>query len=319
MKNIHMTSYIDFKELLKGYDLSKDSVVNIQIGYDERVYILLNSHIPERIQGMFVNTKANAKYSVIRLSVDWEMGEVVHHELLELGHHSMNFHFIQPIGEHILLLGARCMYYEKPGPEKNAVIADEMGNVVKKFCLGDGIQDCIVTDSGDIITSYFDEGVFGNFGWEQPIGSSGLIVWSQNGEIKWQADSNICDCYALNIDEKNHIWYYYYTDFNLVKTDLKREVVYKPGRQSEGFGLFLISKDGRTVIHDGGYSKHFDFFAETVVGEQLNNYEGVHFVYDGKKIRGKMYSFRSSKAVLLDSHDRLFVKDVITVGVFCGV
>lgn len=109
---------------------------------------------------MFVDTKANTEYSAIRLSVDWESGEVVHHELLEFGNHKMNFHFIQPIGENILLLGVRCMYYENPGPEKNAVLVDVMGNVVKEFCLGDGIQDCIVTDSGDIITSYFDEGVF---------------------------------------------------------------------------------------------------------------------------------------------------------------
>lgn len=188
-----------------------------------------------------------------------------------------------------------------------------MGNVVKEFCLGDGIQDCIVTDSGDIITSYFDEGVFGNFGWEEPIGSCGLIVWSQNGEINWHADSNICDCYALNIDEKNHIWYYYYTDFNLVKTDFNRDIVYKPKRKNEGFNLFLISKDGRTIIHDGGYNKHFNFFAETIEGEQLNGYEGVNFVYNEESLLDQMCSFRSSQAVFVDLQNRLFVKDVVTV------
>lgn len=313
MKTIHMTSYIDLKELFKFYNCSMNSLVNIQIGYDGKVYILLSAHIPERIQGMFVDTKANTEYSAIRLSVDWESGEVVHHELIEFGNHNMNFHFIQPIGENILLLGARCMYYETPGPEKNAVIVDVMGNVVKEFCLGDGIQDCIVTDSGDIITSYFDEGVFGNFGWDQPIGSCGLIVWSQNGEIYWQADSNICDCYALNIDEKNHVWYYYYMDFNLVKTDLNRDVVYKPKKQNDGFSLFLISKDGRTIIHDGGYNKHFDFFAETIEGEQLKGYEGVNFVYNDKNLLAKMCSFRSSQAVFVDSQNRLFVKDVVTI------
>lgn len=313
MKTIHMTSHIDLAELFKSYNQSLNSLVNIQIGYDGRIYILLSANISERIQGMFVDTQANTKYAVIRLSVDWETGEVVHHELLELGTHSMNFHFIQPIGDNILLLGSRCMYYEKFGPEKNAVIVDIMGNVVNKFCLGDGIQDCIVTDSGDIVTSYFDEGVFGNFGWEQPIGRCGLIVWSPGGGIKWQAESDICDCYALNIDEKNHIWYYYYMDFNLVKTDLSRDVIFKPKKKNEGFSLFLLSKDGRTIIHDGGYNKHFNFFAETIEGERLKGYEGVNFVYNDESLYARMCSFRSSQAVLVDSQNRLFVKDVITV------
>ena len=89
-----MTSHIDLKELFKFYNCSMNSLVNIQIGYDGKVYILLSAHIPERIQGMFVDTKANTEYSAIRLSVDWESGEVVHHELIEFGNHNMNFHFI---------------------------------------------------------------------------------------------------------------------------------------------------------------------------------------------------------------------------------
>ncbi len=313
MKTIHMSSHIDLKELLKYYNHHMNSLVNIQIGCDGRVYILLSAHIPERIQGMFVDTEANTEYSAIVLTVDWDSGEVIHYEMMGFGTHKMNFHFIQPIGENILLLGARCRYYESPGPEKNAVIVDAMGNVMNEFCLGDGIQDCIVTDAGDIITSYFDEGVFGNFGWKQPIGSCGLIVWTEEGEMKWQADTDICDCYALNIDEKNCIWYYYYTAFDLVRTDLKRDVVYKSRMQNDGFNVFLISKDGRTIIHDGGYSKHFDFFAETIEGDQLTGCEGVNFVYNGENLLNKMCSFRSSQAVLVDSRNRLFVKDVVTV------
>lgn len=313
MKTIHMTSYVELKELFQFYNRSMNSLVNIQIGYDGRVYILLSAQIPERIQGMFVDTEANTEYSAIVLTVDWGSGEVIHHEMMGFGIHKMNFHFIQPIGENILLLGARCRYYESSGSEKNAVIVDAMGNVVNEFCLGDGIQDCIVTDTGNIITSYFDEGVFGNFGWEQPIGSCGLIVWSQEGDIKWKANNYIYDCYALNIDEHNQIWYYYYDEFDLVKTDLKSDVVYKPKMQNDGFDVFLISKDGRTIVHDGGYNKHFDFFAETIEGEQLNGYEGVDFVHNKEKLLVKMCSFRSSQAVLVDSHNRLFVKDVVTV------
>ena len=45
------------------------------------------------------------------------MGGVIYHELLEFGVYKMVFVFIQPIGEKILLLGARCTYHET-GSEK---------------------------------------------------------------------------------------------------------------------------------------------------------------------------------------------------------
>ena len=96
----------------------------------------------------------------------------------------------------------------------------------------------------------------------------------------------------------------------MVKTDLNRDVVYKPKKQNEGFSLFLISKDRQTIIHDGGYNKHFDFFVETIEGERLNGYERVNFVYNGESLLDKMCSFRSSRAVFVDSQNRLFVKDV---------
>ncbi|WP_176444820.1 hypothetical protein [Paenibacillus herberti] len=43
-------------------------------------------------------------------------------------------------------------------------------NHSREFLLGDGIQSVQVTDKGIIWTSYFDEGVFGNNGWDKPIG-----------------------------------------------------------------------------------------------------------------------------------------------------
>jgi len=312
MKKIEMLHHIELKELFDSYGCSMNSLVNIQIGYDEKVYILLSASIPERIKGMFVNTEANSKYSAICLTVDWENGMITNHQLMEFGVHKMNFHYIQPIGENILLLGARCLYRKETGPEMNAVIVDTTGNVQAEFCLGDGIQDCIVTDEGNIITSYFDEGVFGNYGWEKPIGHCGLIIWSENGEIKWEANRMIDDCYGLNVDEKNHIWYYYYSDFEMVRTDMKDEIVYHP--QNRGFNSFLISKDTRTLIHDGGYYKHSEFFAETINHHELSGLEKVDLVYNGEIMLNKMCSFRSAKMVVVDSKNRLYVKEIISLG-----
>ena len=48
----------------------------------------------------------------------------------------------------------------KTAPDQNAWIVSRDGAVLSRFCLGDGIQDCVVKKDGTIITSYFDEGVF---------------------------------------------------------------------------------------------------------------------------------------------------------------
>jgi len=283
-----------------------DSVVRIHIGYDEKIYILLSTHIPDRINGMFINTVADSEYNAIILDVDWLEGKVTGHTLVNLGYHKMNFHMIQPIQDNILLLGARCRYNEEHGPEKNALIVDLQGNIIKEFCLGDGIEDCIVTEQGNIITSYFDEGVFGNYGWDKPIGSCGLIVWNSDGSIKWKADRDIADCYAINMDDANNLWYYYYTEFNLVKTDLKNETVYTP--QISGASGFLITSDGRKILFDGGYDKHGDFQMATLDGSGLKDYETIQLLYDGRYLLNQFFTFRKSKAVFVDSENRLFVK-----------
>lgn len=220
--------------------------------------------------------------------------------------HKMNFHMIQPVGENILLLGARCRYCGENGPEKNAVIVDFHGNIVREFCFGDGIEDCIVTRNGDIITSYFDEGVFGNYGWDNPIGYCGLIVWNSDGEVKWKADRDICDCYAVNVDDYNNLWYYYYTEFELVKTDFLKEKVYKP--QIEGASGFLITADAGKVIFDGGYQAHGSFAMASFKEDELKDYEKLQLFCEGKNLLIKLYTFMKSKAVFIDSDNRMFVK-----------
>lgn len=312
MKNIELLNMLDMRELFSIYKKSLDSFVNIKIGFDEKIYILLSEHIPERIDGRFVNTIANSNYSAIILDVDWYENKVTGHTFVNLGKHKMNFHMIQSIGENILLLGARCKYNGENGPEMNAVIVDLKGNVINEFCFGDGIEDCIVMRNGDIVTSYFDEGVFGNYGWYNPIGHCGLIVWTGDGKVKWEANREICDCYAINIDEQDNLWYYYYTEFELVKTDLCKEKAYNP--QVKGAAGFLITSDTRNVIFDGGYGKHDEFVTATFKGDALKDYESMQLLHNGKNIKNKFYSFMQSKAVFIDVNYRLFVKWFISLG-----
>ena len=81
-----------------------------------------------------------------------------------------------------------------------------------------GIEDVQVTESGIIWTSYFDEGVFGNRGWNDPIGKNGLVAWNGLGEKIYEflpttELGEICDCYALNVISDREVWLYYYTEF----------------------------------------------------------------------------------------------------------
>lgn len=299
-KQIILENPIILSELNKKYDLKEYQFVNVQIGYDNAVYFLFSGHVPERISGMFVDTQANADYKVICLHVDWTDGTIVREELFHLGVHEMNFHFVQPIGENILLLGARCHMYSDGVAQKNAVIVDKAGQVLGTYCFGDGIQDCFVTSKSQIITSYFDEGVFGNFGWgypyAPPIGECGLIKWDTQGTILWKNEKyNIYDCYAMNLDDRENLWFYYYDEFDLVKTDFNQDVVYH--MNIAGSGAFVITEDGRYVLVDGGYNRHMMYKAAEILGNKL----GVLFDVEikcGENIKqAVLYAVRGSKAV----------------------
>ena len=132
------------KKTLKGFDY-----LSMSIGYDGKAYFLFSSKIPDRIDGMFVNTVANAEYTALVVTPSWESGELKKVERINFGRHVMNFRFLRPVPDgSFLLLGSRCMYSKKNGPEKNAVFIDREGNVLRAFTFGDGIADCIVRDDG---------------------------------------------------------------------------------------------------------------------------------------------------------------------------
>ena len=135
------------------------------------------------------------------------------------------FAFVQPLGDEVLLVGARC-HWKKDGAERNAVVVDPNGRVVRRFTLGDGIED-VRTTRDTIWASYFDEGVFGNYGWATPgptpIGADGIVWFDLQGERKGAYDAAlagsdaICDTYALNVDATGTMWTCFYTEFSVVR------------------------------------------------------------------------------------------------------
>lgn len=314
MRNIQADHPIQIEGVLNRQNVQDCTIVDISIGHDDKIYILLSERVPDRIRGMFVDTQANTGYYVIVMNVNWHTGELLSEECYHLGIHLMNFHFVQPIGDEILLLGSRARYGE-PEPEKNAVIVAKTGKVICSMCLGDGIERCIVTKDEKIITSYFDEGVFGNYGWDIPIGSCGLIVWDRNGNRLWENKHyNIYDCYALNVDDRENLWFCYYDAFVLVKlsgADYREEAVYHP--EYNGISWFGITKDERFLVMDGGYNKHSEFWSARIVEDRLEEYEKTDILYQGKALLLKSYYFRGSKAVFWDNDNRLFAVELYTM------
>ncbi|HEV8067358.1 MAG TPA: hypothetical protein VGP76_06460 [Planctomycetaceae bacterium] len=166
-----------------------------------------------------------------------------------------NIHDVQPLGDQLLLVCVRSHYRGPDDFERNGRVYNRDGTVAGEILLGDGIKSVQTTPAGVIWTSYFDEGVFGNFGWERPIGESGLVAWSSEGQKLYEFEpgetlDSICDCYALNVETENDVWLYYYTDFPLVHLR-DHKIVQSWQIPVAGSAAFAIS--GSHALFRGGY------------------------------------------------------------------
>jgi hypothetical protein len=129
----------------------------------------------------------------------------------------------------VLVVGARCEW-NPAGAERNALVYDGQGRLVIQATLGDGIAHVRTTSAGNVWVGYFDEGIFGNYGWggvdaRAPVGVSGIVCFTSELERAWEYSrgrnssvSPIHDCYALNVDGES-VWAYYYSDFPVVRIE----------------------------------------------------------------------------------------------------
>jgi hypothetical protein len=132
---------------------------------------------------------------------------------------------VQPLpGDRTLIVGARCRW-RPDGPERNAIVIDANGRREADGTLGDGVQEVLTTPSGMVWVGYFDEGVYGNYGWgapgPEPVGSHGIVRFAPDLTVDWQYPYDaeggaISDVYAMNVDAET-VWSSYYTDFPIVR------------------------------------------------------------------------------------------------------
>lgn len=173
--------------------------------------------------------------------------------------------FFQPLpDDRFLAVGGRCRL-TSDGPEQNALVIDAEGRIVDEFCLGDGINDLQTTPTGRIWVGYHDEGVFGNYGWGNqdgtpPLGCSGLVRWSNDGEREHEFAPpaglpSIADCYALNVVGED-AWACYYTDFPVVRVRSDGSATGWVGEVVGAHALAVL--DAARVGLVGGYRGLFD-------------------------------------------------------------
>ncbi len=260
-KNLPLFSIIDLDQLRWENHLEDAVLTDFSVAWNRNVYLLMEQ--PSGKQGGdWLRTPSN--YTVVEIKVDWTEQRVLEIMLFPIGLLKFQFHFLRPIGDDFLLLGARSAYREN-GPDQNAWIISRDGAVLSRFCLGDGIQDCVVKTDGAIITSYFDEGVFGNYDWDEPLGACGLIAWTSEGAPLWKNEKYpIYDCYAISLDEEENLWFYYYDEFRLVRTNFKEDLVFD--LPIEGSGAFAAAPSGEKFLFQGGYPKHDKFYFLTRKG-----------------------------------------------------
>ena len=309
-KNLLLFSILDLEQLRREHHLEDAVLTDFSVAWNRNVYLLMEQ--PSGRQGRD-SLRTPSIYTVVEIQMDWTEQRVSEITLFPLGLLNFQFHFLQPIGDHFLLLGARSSYRED-SPDQNAWIISRNGAVLSRFCLGDGIQNCTVKANGSIITGYFDEGVFGNYGWADfheshgyvpPIGECGLIAWTPEGDPFWKNSKYpIYDCYAISLDEEENLWFYYYDEFRLVWTNFKEDLVFE--LPIKGSSAFSVAPSGEKFLFQGGYPKHHKFYFLTRQGGRLGQQQEAIPTCDGSKVVVERCSLLRSQMLFLGNDGVLY-------------
>jgi hypothetical protein len=145
-----------------------------------------------------------------------------------------------------------------PVGTQNARIVESDGTIARRFCLGDGIAHIQCDADGGTWVGYFDEGIFGNYGWGQagqpkPMGASGVNRFDDAGRITWTYGPPgpfIVDCYAMNV-ASDGAWLCCYTDFSIVHRSVEDR--YRRWDNRTITGATVLAVEGDYVVLVGGY------------------------------------------------------------------
>lgn len=298
--------------------LDGGKVVAFDIGPDGAVYVVVAlrslDFMETKPHGSFPRTRTaqGQSYRVIVIRADGQLREV------RIEDEPFNIYLVQPLGNELLLACARSYYRGPDDIEQNGRLYDRNARFARGLVLGDGIESLQTTSSGVIWTSYFDEGIFGNFGWDVPLGSSGLVAWDRDGGRIYEYEppfalESMVDCYALNVSSDADVWCCYYDDFPLVHIR-DYAVVGHWAAPIRGTHAFAVTKD--RVLFRGGYADKDAYTLCAFPGRVNDPLEIVDtFVLtdrDGSRVAADRASGRGSCIYLLCGSDvhRLDVRQI---------
>jgi hypothetical protein len=180
VQRYRLAPWIDLQPHLDGLEL-----VSLGLGPDAALYVLAivpaGDYREQRAGASFAKITPDTPTTFIVLRCDADAVQRV-----EFPNQSWNFHQVQPLPDNeLLLVCARSRYRGPDDYDLNGHVFNVAGSFLRSFLLGDGIQDVQTTSAGSIWTSYFDEGIFGNYGWDDPVGASGLICWDRAGTQRY--------------------------------------------------------------------------------------------------------------------------------------
>ncbi|MFS0877370.1 hypothetical protein [Solibacillus isronensis] len=280
-------------------ELKQMTPVSIALGHENDVFVLLVEELIPLINGSFPATKTEKsyRYQIIHLKDGQK-------KVLDLPRETWNYHHIQPIDDgHILLVCARSYYYDAQNIEENARVYDQNGCFIRSFCLGDGIEHVYVTKNQEIWTGYFDEGVFGNYGWKDPVGSSGLVGWDALGTILDSLEEDneyyIFECLALNGIADGGIWFFFSIDSKIGVRKERLTSYYSP----EDINIQAFAVNGETIVAYQGRGECTLFELQ----RDGNEYKTIHKIElmkpNGKSIEPQLVNNRESKLLFLDGNE----------------
>ena len=138
---------------------------------------------------------------------------------------------LQPWGD-VVVVGTHSRRDAPGQAELNAAVYLSSGELLRRFLVGDGVEDVQATGTGDLCVSYFDQGTIGDFGrlgwgrlspekWIDPVGMSGLVRFDSLGNLRREfvppgGFKMINDTYALNCWNED-AWTSYHPDFPIVR------------------------------------------------------------------------------------------------------
>lgn len=278
--------------------------VSVAIDAAGGLCILLTKEIPALAEDMFPQsvTKDPIDYRAVIIRNGTKT-------VTDLSREKWNYHFFETIdeGNHLLLCGSRSYHHGGGNIERNARVYTADGQLVREFCLGDGIEHLSVTPDNHIWCGYFDEGIFGNYGWDDPLGKSGLVKWSPDGRIvrEYQGTGNrfIADCYAMTT-LGNEAAFHYYTDFDVGFIQDGQTVYYST--DIDGASAMAVTMDGsRMLFHEDNQF----IFAEQKGRRYVRRGHRRFKKPNGKKLSPLLVATRGPLLLMMDGAD-LYLYDI---------